>query len=96
MKNELDDRSMIMTILNELRSLRDKFDRSDEDNKNKIKALTEEVVALRTEMQHLRDSVAPELDTSLLPTLPLETLEDFNEFDTMLLDDDDMRAQLVS
>lgn len=87
---------MILTILNELRSLRAKFDRSDEDNKNKIKDLTQEVVALRTEMQHLRDSVAPELDTSLLPTLPLETLEDFNEFDTMLLDDDDMRAQLVS
>lgn len=88
------DQGTIQTILQELRSLQTKFEKFEETNTKIIKTLTEEVVALKTEVKQQRNMRKKD-DTSLIPSLPFMDVKDFIDFDTKLLLDDEMTSQLV-
>ncbi|XP_050339454.1 uncharacterized protein LOC126765753 [Bactrocera neohumeralis] len=58
-----------------------------------IKTLTEEVVALKTEVKQQRNMREKD-DTSLIPSLPFMDVKDFIDFDTKLLLNDNITSQL--
>lgn len=60
-----------------------------------MKALTEEVIALRNEVRQLKSMPSLDSQLSLLPSLPFFSLPSFKEFDGKLLLEDDIRSQLV-
>ncbi|XP_049316585.1 uncharacterized protein LOC125779335 [Bactrocera dorsalis] len=88
------DQGTIQTILQELRSLQTKFEKFEETNTKIIKTLTEEVVALKTEVKQQRN-MREKGDTSLIPSLPFTDVKDFIDFDTKLLLNDKMTSQLM-
>lgn len=89
-------------ILNELRSMKTEFITEvttlkieSQQSQKLIKSLTEEVIALRSEVRQLKSLPSVDAELKLLPTLPFVSLPRFQEFDDKLLLDDEMKLQFV-
>lgn len=94
MNEELDIGETLLHILDEVRSLKEKFDKCAEDNRNQIQTLKDEIQELRNEVVQLNPRKTPEF--KLLPKLPFDSLQDLKEFDDKLPLNDDLRQEVVS
>ncbi|XP_037822136.1 uncharacterized protein LOC119610825 isoform X2 [Lucilia sericata] len=84
----------LLNILDEVRSLRERYKKSDEEKKQLIKTLKSEIKQLKHELGGLNGNIDPE--PKLLPKLPINTLEDLKDFDDKLPLDADLKTELIN
>ena len=86
-----------MKILAEVRLLKERVEKSDEFNEKMFINLTREVRALRAQLNEVKNTNSDsEYEAPNLPEMPFNSMRDFQEFDIMLAEDEDMVVQLVS
>ncbi|XP_037822144.1 uncharacterized protein LOC119610830 isoform X2 [Lucilia sericata] len=92
LSEEVDIGETLLNILDEVRSLKNEFEKSDEESRQLIQNLKSEIQQLKSKVRTVSTNIEAELQ--LLPRLPMNTLEDLKEFDDKLPLDDDLRAEL--
>ncbi|TMW39881.1 hypothetical protein DOY81_015038, partial [Sarcophaga bullata] len=84
-----------MKILAEVRLLKERVQKSDEFNEKMFITLTREVRALRAQLNEVKNANSDsEYETLNLPEMPFNSMSDFQEFDIMLAENEDMVTQL--
>ncbi|XP_046808827.1 uncharacterized protein LOC111688379 [Lucilia cuprina] len=92
LSEEVDIGETLLNILDEVRSLKSEFEKSDEESRQLIQNLKSEIQKLKSKVRTINTNIETEL--KLLPRLPMNSLEDLREFDDKLPLDDDLRAEL--
>ncbi|XP_023306650.2 uncharacterized protein LOC111688378 isoform X1 [Lucilia cuprina] len=83
----------LLNILDEVRSLRERYRKSDEEKQQLIKTLRSEIKQIKNELGGLDANIDPE--PKLLPKLPINTLEDLKNFDEKLPLDSDLKTEFI-
>ncbi|XP_075153846.1 uncharacterized protein LOC142227276 isoform X1 [Haematobia irritans] len=92
--DEMEDQTSQQLLIHEMRTMKIEFKKLEETNRKIIGVLTEKIIALKHEVKQNRLSQPGSSDTSLLPTLPICSLNLLKEFDDQLLLDEDVKSQL--
>ncbi|XP_036325147.1 uncharacterized protein LOC118738330 [Rhagoletis pomonella] len=90
--SQVDEPRTIPEILEELRSLKAQTNNNQEANQKLVQRLTEEVITLQTEIRELKKLHSVESDVILLPSQPFISLACFEEFDSKLLANEEIRV----
>lgn len=96
-KKELSDLKM---EIKEMKKIVETTSAENEKHKQVITRMTEEVVYLRNVCQDLKknylEHIWINIENNILPSLPFENLEDLQNFEKKLMENEEMRKQLVS